>query len=219
MILHLETSTQMCSVALSQMGELLALEESNSEQYLHGEKLTIFIQKALDSGGVLPQQLQAISISMGPGSYTGLRIGMATAKGLSLGLNIPILGISSLQSLVSLGKKKHTNATYVAAFEARNTEVFMRIETENELLLEDQPIDLADYSFHGHNKVVLLGNAQNKVFDFLGDPKAISEPNLLPSALGQVDLAWQRMSQGKVDDLYTLTPNYTKPCFIAAKKS
>lgn len=219
MILHLETSTQMCSVALSQMGELLALEESNSEQYLHGEKLTVFIQKALDSGGVLPQQLQAISISMGPGSYTGLRIGMATAKGLSLGLNIPILGISSLQSLVSLGKKKHANATYVAAFEARNTEVFMRIETENELLLEDQPIDLVDYSFQCHNKVVLLGNAQNKMFDFLGDSKAILEPNLFPSALGQVDLAWQRMSQGKVDDVYTLTPNYTKPCFIAAKKS
>ncbi|MFM7664472.1 MAG: tRNA (adenosine(37)-N6)-threonylcarbamoyltransferase complex dimerization subunit type 1 TsaB [Bacteroidota bacterium] len=219
MILHLETSTQTCSVALSQTGKLLALEESNSEQYLHGEKLTIFIQKVLDSGGVLPQQIQAISISMGPGSYTGLRIGMATAKGLSLGLNIPIIGISSLHSLVSLGKKKHANATFIAAFEARNTEVFMRIETDKALLLEDQPIDLVDYSFHPNHKVVLLGNAQNKVFDFLGDPTAILEPNLLPSALGQVDLAWQRMLQGKVDDLNTLAPNYTKPCFIAQKKS
>lgn len=119
MILHLETSTHICSVALSNQGKLVAIEESYAEQYIHGEQLTLYIQKVLTSAEITPDQLTAVSVCKGPGSYTGLRIGMSTAKGLAFGLNIPIIGVSSLESLIALGQQKYSDATFAAAFAAR----------------------------------------------------------------------------------------------------
>ena len=85
-ILHLETATKNCSVALSHSGKLLALEENYSENYSHGERLTGFIQKALKKANLTINEIDAVSVSKGPGSYTGLRIGVATAKGICFDL-------------------------------------------------------------------------------------------------------------------------------------
>ena len=218
MILHLETSTQTCSVALSNQGMLVAIEESHAEQYIHGEQLTLYIQKVLVAADITPDQLTAVSVSKGPGSYTGLRIGMSTAKGLAFGLNIPIMGISSLESLIALGQLKYTDATFAAAFAARKSEVFLRIQSEKSLLLEDQSVDLENFTFEANRPLVLLGNTCHSLFDYFGSQQHISDETIVPSALGQVLLAWKRIEIGAVDELYTLTPNYTKPCFITHKK-
>jgi len=218
MILHLETSTHICSVALSNQGKLVAIEESYAEQYIHGEQLTLYIQKVLTSAEITPDQLTAVSVCKGPGSYTGLRIGMSTAKGLAFGLNIPIICISSLESLIALGQQKYSDATFAAAFAARKSEVFLRIQSEKSLLLEDQSVDLDHFTFESKGPLVLLGNACHTLFDFFGSQHHISDETILPSASGQMLLAWKRFEIGAMDDLNFLTPNYTKPCFITQKK-
>jgi tRNA threonylcarbamoyladenosine biosynthesis protein TsaB len=219
MILHLETSTHICSVALSHQGKLVAIEESHAEQYIHGEQLTRFIQKVLAAADLTPDQLTAVSVSKGPGSFTGLRIGMATAKGLAFGLNIPIIGISSLESLVAQGQLKHSDATFAAAFAARKSEVFLRIQSEKSLLLDDQSVDLEHFTFESNRPLVLLGNACHSLFDYFGSQHHILDETIVPSASGQISLAWKRFENDNIDDLITLSPNYTKPCFIAQKKS
>ena len=90
-ILHLETSTKVCSVALSLDGACIALKESNTDDYQHAEQLTLYIQDVLTQSSLTLKQLNAVSVSSGPGSYTGLRIGVSTAKGLCYALGIPLI--------------------------------------------------------------------------------------------------------------------------------
>ena len=98
-ILHIETSTKVCSVALSLNGNVIALKENQEDGYSHGENLTLFIQDVLNQAKKSVKDINAVSVSSGPGSYTGLRIGVSTAKGLCYPLNIPLIAIDSLTSL------------------------------------------------------------------------------------------------------------------------
>ncbi|NBW30899.1 MAG: tRNA (adenosine(37)-N6)-threonylcarbamoyltransferase complex dimerization subunit type 1 TsaB, partial [Flavobacteriales bacterium] len=91
LILHIETATKVCSVALSVDGNLVAIKESTSDAYIHGESLTLFIEDVFRTANLKIEHLAAVSISSGPGSYTGLRIGVSTAKGLCFGLQIPLI--------------------------------------------------------------------------------------------------------------------------------
>ena len=108
-ILHLETSTKVCSVALSLNGELIAVKETEEDGYSHSENLTLFIQDVLNQATISIKQLSAVSVSSGPGSYTGLRIGVSTAKGLCYPLSIPLIAIDSLTSLTEMAKKTNTS--------------------------------------------------------------------------------------------------------------
>lgn len=219
MILHLETSTQICSVALSDQGQLIALEESNSEQYVHGEQLTLYIQSVLSMAKISPNQLKAISVAKGPGSYTGLRIGMATAKGLAVGLNLPIFGVSSLESLLSLARQKYGLATFAAALPARASEVFLRIQSDKAVLVDDQAVDLDTFHWSMDRPSVIVGAAGQQLYGYLGHPECTVDESVVPSAAGQINLVWMRYLAGQSDALNELSPNYTKPCFIAEKKS
>lgn len=107
-ILHLETATKVCSVALSKNGVLVGIKETEEDGYSHGENLNLFIQHVLRQEGIEIKQLSAVSLASGPGSYTGLRIGAATAKGLCYALGIPMIAIDSLTSLAALGSEKYT---------------------------------------------------------------------------------------------------------------
>ena len=98
-ILHLETTTQQCSVALSFKGKCIAEKELLTEHFSHGEKLHVFIQEVLHHANVEFSPLDAIAISKGPGSYTGLRIGVSAAKGLCFALNIPLISVPTLEAL------------------------------------------------------------------------------------------------------------------------
>jgi tRNA threonylcarbamoyladenosine biosynthesis protein TsaB len=98
LILQLETATTMCSVALASDGEVLALKELN-ERNIHASQITLFIDEVMKSADKKYSELDAIAISKGPGSYTGLRIGVSTAKGLCYGLNIPLLSVDTLEAM------------------------------------------------------------------------------------------------------------------------
>ncbi len=104
-ILHIETSTNVCSVALSGNGQCL-FSKSNAEGMNHAALLSVFISEALEAAQSLSVKLDAIAVSSGPGSYTGLRIGVSTAKGLCYGYEIPLIAVSTLEIMTAEAKKK-----------------------------------------------------------------------------------------------------------------
>jgi tRNA threonylcarbamoyladenosine biosynthesis protein TsaB len=106
LILNLETATKTCSVSLAQNGKEIFTKEITEEHFSHAENLNVFIQDVMQHAGKKLKELDAIAVSEGPGSYTGLRIGASTAKGLCYALDIPLIAVNSLQSLAALATKK-----------------------------------------------------------------------------------------------------------------
>ncbi len=128
-MLHLETSTKICSVALSQDGILLAHNDQTGDGYIHGEALTLMIEALLQNAHKTLQDIKAISFSSGPGSYTGLRIGLSTAKGLCYALSIPIIAIPTHQILFQMAMQFGSEGPQntIALLDARRTEVYMEV--------------------------------------------------------------------------------------------
>ncbi|MGB0368257.1 MAG: tRNA (adenosine(37)-N6)-threonylcarbamoyltransferase complex dimerization subunit type 1 TsaB, partial [Flavobacteriales bacterium] len=98
-ILHIESATLTCSVAVAQNGQVLSLKESHDQSYSHSEKLVTYIDEAIKEAGLKASDLDAVCVAKGPGSYTGLRIGVSAAKGLCYGLEIPLISVGSLESM------------------------------------------------------------------------------------------------------------------------
>ena len=109
-ILCIETATKSCSVALAKDGHLVAVKEEVSEQYSHSEQLTVFIEQLLQQEGLKVSDLDAIAVSSGPGSYTGLRIGLSTAKGLCYASDVPLIAVSTLGAMAQAMKDKYPEA-------------------------------------------------------------------------------------------------------------
>ena len=126
LILNIETSTKTCSVNLSKNGKSLGINEITSEKYVHGEKLHLLIKDLFGSLNLSLKQLNAVAVSAGPGSFTGLRIGVATAKGLAFGLDIPLISMNSLEIMINCYHNKFTNdnALYFPMIDARRKEVY-----------------------------------------------------------------------------------------------
>src|SRR5690606_4669394 len=125
--LSLETSAKICSVALHDKGKLVATEEIHIE-HSHASKLAVLIDAVVKQAGVEFKQLQAIAISSGPGSYTALRIGTSTAKGMCFALNIPLIAIGSLELLAHHMNKQNSDQAYVCPMiDARRMEVYCTV--------------------------------------------------------------------------------------------
>ena len=121
-ILNIETATKNCSVALAKNGKTIALREIAEEGYSHAEKLHVFIEELISESKITFKNINAIAVSQGPGSYTGLRIGVSSAKGLCYALNIPLIAIDTLQSLAA--QITISEGTIVPMIDARRMEVF-----------------------------------------------------------------------------------------------
>lgn len=148
LIVSIETSTPLCSVALHRSGELLATRETQEEGG-HGRKLTRLIESVCAEAGVTFQQLDAIAVSNGPGSYTGLRIGLATAKGLCFGLNIPLITLHTLQVMANAWEKLPENTLLLPMLDARRMEVYAAVfdGQSKEAISETSPVVLESNSF------------------------------------------------------------------------
>ena len=216
MILHLETSTKICSVAISRDNTLIDYLDANPDQFIHGEALTVMIESLLMRNKLKISDLKAISLANGPGSYTGLRIGLSTAKGLAIGLSIPIIALSSLVCLIELANIAYPNRVIAAAFDARRDEVFMRIQRGKEVLLSDQPIVINAQLFSHYEGLLWVGDANDKIRELLNNPKMDFDELVKPSARGQVALAHDRYVKGMFDEIETLIPNYTKAFYSGA---
>lgn len=214
MILHIDTSTKICSVAISLNSTLIDCIDSESDQFIHGEALTVMIELLMTRNNLQLSGLNAISVANGPGSYTGLRIGLSTAKGIAIGLSIPIIALSSLASLIELAVQNHPYEIIAAALDARRNEVFLRIQQQGAVLLMDQPMVVNAQSFATYERMVWIGDANAKIKELLNNPMMEFNDALKASARGQVRLAHERFLANAFDELDTLTPNYTKAFYI-----
>ena len=173
LILNIETSTTVCSVALSKDGNLIAFQEVN-DGYTHAENITVFIEKAIAEAKIKYEELDAIAVSIGPGSYTGLRIGLSTAKGLCYALNKPLIAISTLKSLAAQLHYSLFNIQYsllCPMLDARRMEVFTGLY-DNQLAEVVAPhaliLNANSFSDYLENQTIcFLGNGSIKSKTFI----------------------------------------------------
>jgi tRNA threonylcarbamoyladenosine biosynthesis protein TsaB len=210
-ILHIETATKVCSVAVSLNGELISCKESSSDEYIHGEQLTNYISEVISSANIQLENIAAVSVSSGPGSYTGLRIGVSTAKGLCFGLSIPLIAVPSLSSLIYLAKERHPNTTICAMFDARRMEVFRQVVDENRVeLVSVGPQVLDEYSMVDFEPFLAVGDGTNKIKELWGNRNIQFDDAIVPSAKGQRILANQKLKAQDFEDIAYFVPNYGK---------
>ena len=222
LILNIETSTKKCSVALSK-GKDVVLEKSIiSEKYSHSEKLTVFIQEVMNDSEYNLNDLNAISVSKGPGSYTGLRIGVTIAKGLCYALEKPLLSVSTLKSMaLSLSNKKSFYDVYCPMIDARRMEVFTAIYTQNNDLVEEiQAKVITKDSFNDLSlkKVLFFGDGALKCKDLLWSENFSFEEGIHPSAIDMVELSFEKYMNKDFEDVIYFEPFYLKDFILGEKK-
>lgn len=211
LILHIETSTKVCSVALSENGKVIAVEESNDENYSHGEKLTSFISQVVQSAAVLLSDLAAISVTSGPGSYTGLRIGVSTAKGLCYALNIPLISINSLLNLAYVAKVNHSTTNICAMIDARRMEVYSAIFDWELNELKPISADILDVnSYSAYEPFVSVGDGVQKTESLWQERNIRMDEAIFSSAIGHSEYAYKCFLESKFEDVAYFEPYYLK---------
>jgi len=217
-ILHIETATKACSIALSKNGDLIALEEINDGEYSHGENITLLIQKAIEKSGIEMNDLNAISVSSGPGSYTGLRIGVSTAKGICYALSIPLIAIDSLQALAQIGFEKYPNQTICPVIDARRMEVYNAIYNSNGELIKPISADIIDeHSYTEFEPFIYLGDGAEKLQEIWSNRNCKADLTIFSSAKGQVKPASEKFLKQQFEDVAYFEPFYLKD-FVVGKK-
>ncbi|HEY4797814.1 MAG TPA: tRNA (adenosine(37)-N6)-threonylcarbamoyltransferase complex dimerization subunit type 1 TsaB [Bacteroidia bacterium] len=223
LILCLETSTKVCSVALGQNGKLLALKESLDEKYSHSENLTLYIEDVCRQAAVSLQEIDAVAISKGPGSYTGLRIGVSAAKGLCYALNKPLIAVNTLEAMaagqISNLKSKVSNL-YCPMLDARRMEVYCAVYDENmkvvfptsAIIVDENFISKVLYSQSSilNSQFIFFGDGAEKCKEKIAQPNARFVGNIFPSAQHLIPLAEKNFSEKKFEDLAYFEPFYLK---------
>lgn len=223
-ILHIETSTKMCSVALSEDGRLVAHENIEAEGFVHSEKLNLLIEEICRLAKITYENINAISVSGGPGSYTGLRIGASTAKGLCYALEIPLIAINSPECLAQWGKMNYPDfkGSFCAMIDARRMEVFSAIYNSNLELVKPISADILNEEsyaeFCSDNELMLIGDGAAKVQELWKDRKAILFSKLIADARGQVAKAHELYCQNDFVDTAYYEPFYLKDFIAGIKK-
>lgn len=218
-ILNIETATKNCSVSLAQNGKVLAMTELNEGGFSHAEKLHTFILDVLKKADKTMQDLDAIAVSKGPGSYTGLRIGVSAAKGLCFALDRPLLAISTLSLLAQAVSLKDYDY-YIPLIDARRMEVYSAVfnnKYEQIRQTEAEIIDSASFSeFLSKGKVCFLGDGAAKCKEFISHENALFLEDYFPSAKEMAKLSFEKYSNKNFEDVAYFEPYYLKD-FVAGK--
>ena len=220
-ILNIETSTKACSVALHKNGELIVFREDVTTNFSHSEKLLKFISELFSDEKLSLSDLDAIAVSMGPGSYTGLRIGVSTAKGLCYGLDIPLISNSTLKAM-SFGMALEIKADlYCPMIDARRMEVysaFFDINNTEVRKIQADIINENSYKKELEKKVVFFGDGSEKLIEKIKNKNAIFVSDIHPSAKNMGLLSYQKFTKSLFEDLAYFEPFYLKD-FVAGRKS
>lgn len=215
-ILCIETSTKVCSVGLAEQGSIVSLKEDLSHRYSHAENVNVFVQEVL--GDISFHTIDAVAVSAGPGSYTGLRIGVSTAKGICFGRNVPLISINPLRAM-STQVQAPPNSLRIPMIDARRMEVFCagfdendraKFETRAEVIDENSFID-----FQSAERILFFGDGAEKCRSVL-DSKKFEFIEIYASAMGMAQLAEAKYSNKEFEDLAYFEPFYLKD-FVAGK--
>lgn len=225
-ILHIESSTLVCSVALATDGRLTALREYADTSYSHSEKLTVFMQEVLAEAGIAPTGLDAVCVARGPGSYTGLRIGVSAAKGLCYATGIPLLSVDTLQSLAHLAlaglssEEREFYRSVCPMVDARRMEVYCAMyDMQGDARTEIAALIVDGDAFRDElnpGPVLFVGDGAEKCRETLNHPNAFFRPDILASAKGMFALAEMKLADRDTEDLAYFEPFYLKD-FVAGK--
>jgi tRNA threonylcarbamoyladenosine biosynthesis protein TsaB len=210
LILCLETATTLCSVGLSKDGGIIALREDGSAGFSHAEKLHIFIEEVMAEANLDLNDLDAIAVSKGPGSYTGLRIGVSAAKGLCFALNKPLLAIETLEVLAH---QVNDSEVVVPMLDARRMEVYSAIYDKEFVQIRETKAEiLSENSFgkYQDSQVTFIGNGVQKFIPLCRLPNSRFVSEALPSAKEMAPLANRLFEQGRFEDVAYFEPYYLK---------
>ncbi len=221
MILCLETATNLCSVALCERSGVVNSRES-SDSRSHASLLTIFAGQVLDEAGIRPSDLQAIAVSKGPGSYTGLRIGVSVAKGIAFAASVPLIGIVTTYSMFHglkyriQGKKR----LFCPVLDARRMEFYYAIyDSEGNTVKEISAEVIGENSlagFTGNNDIIVFGNGAAKLKTVISDPAVKFVEDFHMSASHMAEPAFNALDNHVFEDVAYFEPLYLKD-FIATK--
>ena len=225
LILQIETATTVCSIALAENGRTIALKEVN-ERNVHAEMITLFIRDVLQQAGKELNNIDAVATSKGPGSYTGLRIGVSTAKGLCYALDKPLIAVNTLEAMASgaaaFGQQFDNDALLCPMIDARRMEVYMSLITTAGLIIKPTVAEIIDentFADIAPNKlIVIFGDGADKCRDILSERKNIVLlPQFSNSATQLTKPALDKFNRGDFEDIAYFEPYYLKE-FIAGKK-
>ena len=219
-ILHIETSSKNCSVAISDGEALLCLCEEVSENYKQSESLHTFIEWALEGAEIALKDLDAVSLGKGPGSYTGLRIGAASAKGFCYGLKIPLIATNSLETMIEPFLNKDYDFI-IPLIDARRMEVYTAIfeGKTGEMLTDTEAKILDETSFQEKKKkkVIFVGDGAKKAKEILQLTNAEFNDSIYPSAKYLIKRALEKFNTNELEDTAYFEPFYLKD-FQGVKK-
>jgi tRNA threonylcarbamoyladenosine biosynthesis protein TsaB len=220
-ILYLETSSKNCSVAVSDNEKLLCVCEEVSENYKQSESLHTYVEWALEGAGLSLKDIEAVSLGKGPGSYTGLRIGAASAKGFCYGLKVPFIAINSLESMIEPFLDRNYDFI-VPLIDARRMEVYTAVydgSTGKEIsATEAKILDENSFQEFRDKKVIFVGDGAKKAQDILNLPDAEFREDIYPSAQYLIKKTMEKIENKDFEDMAYFEPFYLKDFHGVKKK-
>lgn len=216
-ILNIETATKNCSVCLANDGEVVAMAEYAGEGYAHAEKLHVFIEQVLQEAKITFKDLSAVAVSMGPGSYTGLRIGVSAAKGLCYALNIPLLAIETLELLAR--KVNTAEGVIIPMIDARRMEAYTAVFDKNYGKIRDTKAEIivSDSFAEFEGNIHLTGDGAPKCREVLTSDRFVYHEDIVyPSSAEMAALSFDKYKKSDTVDVAYFEPFYLKD-FIAGK--
>ena len=218
-ILHIETSTKNCSVSIANCGELISLKEINTGEYSHAEMLHPLINEALLESKLTIKDIEAIAVGKGPGSYTGLRIGVSAAKGLCFANDIPLISINSLEILAQ--SITIDSGLIIPMIDARRLEVYAAIYDKNHNIVRETKAEIIDsHSFLDelqNQKVYFLGDGAKKCKEIILHENAVFIENVFPSAKKMATISYHKFKNESTEDVAYFEPFYLKN-FVATQE-
>lgn len=222
LILAIETTTRLCSVALGRDGLVLTQREVESERHAHAEKVNVFVAQVMEEAGLKLAEIDAVAVGIGPGSYTGSRIGLSAAKGLCYALDKPIIGVNTLTTLVEAARAAHRNTALRQwpMIDARRMEVFTQEHNADGVAAgEVHPQVLDEEWAQAVGNCLVFGDGADKATElWKSTPHIVRVPGIKAHARAMFAHAERRLRDGMVDDLAYLVPLYGKEANVTQPK-
>ena len=219
-ILNIETATKNCSVSIAKDGQVIALKELNNGNYSHAEVLHPFILDVLNEVSLTSKEIDAVAVSKGPGSYTGLRIGVSAAKGLCFAFDKPLISIKTLESLAHAISVDE--GMIVSMLDARRMEVYAAVFDKKHQQIRDIKAEIIDEnSFSDYletNTVYFLGDGAHKCKEVITHKNAVFVDDKFPSAKEMAQLSFDKYKKNDIEDVAYFEPFYLKDFVVIPEK-